>query len=93
VFYLFDYPYYIGNCLKFVIKEIKKYHLQEYMASNCFIIILEYMMLKKSKFSETGGLIPHPPYSPDLSPCDYWLSAFFLDWIIEVRILFFLTPV
>jgi [histone H3]-lysine36 N-dimethyltransferase SETMAR len=22
------------------------------------------------------GLIPHPPYSPDLSPCDYWLNDY-----------------
>lgn len=22
------------------------------------------------------NLIPHPPYSPDLSPCDYWLNDY-----------------
>ena len=22
------------------------------------------------------NLIPHPPYSPDLAPCDFWLNSY-----------------
>lgn len=29
-----------------------------------------------TKFNELGfQLLPHPPYSPDLAPSDYWLFA------------------
>ena len=29
-------------------------------------------------YLKAGGveIIPHPPYSPDLSPCDFWLNDY-----------------
>ena len=33
-------------------------------------------MKTMAKLSELGyKLLPHPPYSPDLAPSDYWLFA------------------
>ena len=31
--------------------------------------------MKTREFLEQNGLeeLPHPPYSPDLAPCDFWL--------------------
>ncbi|CAF4930358.1 unnamed protein product [Rotaria socialis] len=50
-----DHDYYIENCLKPVVKEIRK----------------------QRKSNEEGiNIIPHPPYSPDLEPCDYWVNDY-----------------
>ena len=34
-----------------------------------------YKAMKTREFLEENGLeeLPHPPYSPDLAPCDFWL--------------------
>ena len=26
-------------------------------------------------------VMPHPPYSPDLSPCDFWLNPYIKTWL------------
>ena len=33
--------------------------------------------LRTREFLENSGLktLPHPPYSPDLAPCDFWLFS------------------
>ncbi|CAM4977764.1 unnamed protein product [Rotaria socialis] len=57
-----DHDYYIENCLKPVVKEIRKQR-----KSNDVINYL----------TEEGiNIIPHPPYSRDLAPCDYWLNDY-----------------
>ena len=33
-------------------------------------VVMEYIDQKGIK------LLPHPPYSPDLAPCDFWLNSF-----------------
>ena len=30
------------------------------------------------------NLIPHPPYSPDLFPCDYWLNDYIISKIVFI---------
>ena len=38
-------------------------------------IVIE--MLSTSYLTEEGiDIMPHPPYSPNLAPCDYWLNDY-----------------
>lgn len=75
-----DRYYYINNCLKQVVEEIKIQRpisgvkniklLHDNARAHDNQDVLKYLQ------KETINLLPHPPYSPDLSPCDYWLNDY-----------------
>ena len=75
-----DRLYYINNCLQTVIKEIKKQRpltgthgiklLHDHSRAHDAQEVQDYLR------QEGINLMPHPPYSPDLSPCDYWLNDY-----------------
>jgi len=75
-----DRFYYINMCLKRVIKELNKQRpnsglknmklLQDNASSHYHKDVFDYLK------NEGLYLLPHPPYSPDLSPCDYWLNDY-----------------
>lgn len=75
-----DRFYYIDKCLKPVIKEIHRQRpssglknmtlLHDNASAHDHQDVFDF--LKK----EGLNLLPHPPYSPDLSPCDYWLNDY-----------------
>lgn len=72
-----DNKYYIQNCLKPVVKEIMS---QRPISGTDNMKILHdnakphvHYNVKKYLKTENLKLIDHPPYSPDLAPCDYWL--------------------
>lgn len=75
-----DRYYYIDSCLKLVVKElwnqrpkigakgIKLLHDNAKPHDNPEV--LAYLK------DEGLQLMPHPPYSPDLAPCDFWLNDY-----------------
>jgi [histone H3]-lysine36 N-dimethyltransferase SETMAR len=75
-----DRFYYRDNCLKQVVREIKKQRpktgtrgvklLHDGASPHDNQEVRDYLK------EEGVGLIPHPAYSPDLSPCDYWLNDY-----------------
>ena len=75
-----DRFYYIDNCLKPVVKAIKKQRpktglknmklLHDNARAHDNQDVLYY--LNEERFN----LLPHPPYSPDLSPCDFWFNDY-----------------
>lgn len=72
-----DGNYYIANCLEPTIKELKK---QRPISGVKGIKLLHdnakpHVAVEVKNFLEEQGIsvMPHPPYSPDLSPCDFWL--------------------
>lgn len=75
-----DNKYYIENCLKPVVKEICKQRksngtngiklLHDNARPHSHSNVINYL-------TEEGiNIMPHPPYSPDLAPCDYWLNDY-----------------
>ncbi|CAF4420278.1 unnamed protein product, partial [Rotaria sp. Silwood2] len=75
-----DHNYYIENCLKPVVKEIWKQRksagtkgiklLQDNARPHIHSDVINYL-------TEEGIIIiSHPPYSPDLAPCDYWVNDY-----------------
>ena len=75
-----DNNYYIENCLTPVVKEIWKQRkasgtkgiklLQDNARPHTHSNVINYL-------TEEGiHIMPHPPYSPDLAPCDYWLNDY-----------------
>lgn len=72
-----DHKYYIKNCLEPLIKAIKMKRkksgtkmiklLHDNARPHTHKAVIKY--LKEQKIST----IDHPPYSPDLAPCDFWL--------------------
>jgi len=72
-----DGTYYIDNCLEPVIEELK------YQRPNSGVRGMKllhdnakpHVASEVKNFLKKEGLnvMPHPPYSPDLSPCDFWL--------------------
>ncbi|CAF1233168.1 unnamed protein product, partial [Rotaria sordida] len=75
-----DHNYYIENCLKPVIKEIWKQRksngtkgiklLHDNARPHRHSDIIDYS-------TEEGiNIMPYPPYSSDLAPCDYWLNDY-----------------
>jgi len=75
-----DRFYYINNCLKPVVKEIRK---QRPITGTHAIKLLHdnaraHDAQKVQDYLKEEGinLMPHPPYSPDLSPSDYWLNDY-----------------
>ena len=72
-----DHEYYIDNCLQPVLEEIK--HQRPSYGTNRILLHHDngkpHIHQDVSDYLESEGLtiIPHPPNSPDLSPCDFWL--------------------
>ncbi|KAL4504575.1 hypothetical protein ABPG72_010021 [Tetrahymena utriculariae] len=74
----FDSQYYIQNCLTPVVEVLN----ESRPTSGTKRIKLLHDNAKPHKNKEVDnflqqngiGLVPHPPYSPDLSPCDFWLN-------------------
>ncbi|CAF3844937.1 unnamed protein product [Rotaria sp. Silwood1] len=74
-----DHNYYIENCLISVINEIRKKGkslrtkyklLHDNGPSHTHRDVVKYL-------TEEGiEIIPHPPHSPDLAPCDSWLNDY-----------------
>ena len=72
-----DHQYYINNCLCPLTGEIKR----QRAAYETHGIKIHYdngrlhAHENVTRFLQSTGLtiIPHPPKSPDLSPCDFWL--------------------
>ena len=72
-----DHDYYINNCLRPLVDEIKRQR-PSYGTSRIKIHHdngRPHIHEDVSKYLESERLtiIPHPPNSPDLSPCDIWL--------------------
>jgi histone-lysine N-methyltransferase SETMAR len=72
-----DHHYYINNCLRPLVNEIKRQR-PSYGTSRIKIHHdngRPHIHKEVSNYLESEGLtiIPHPPNSPDLSPCDFWL--------------------
>ncbi|CAF1115050.1 unnamed protein product [Rotaria sp. Silwood1] len=74
-----DHDYYIDNCLIPVINEIRKKEkssrttykmLHDNGPPHTHPDVIDYLM------EEGIEIIPHPPYSPDLAPCDFWLNDY-----------------
>jgi histone-lysine N-methyltransferase SETMAR len=75
-----DRSYYIDNCLKPVVEEIWKQRpktgpkglklLHDNAKPHDNPDVLAYIKGKSLQ------LMPHPRYSPDLSPCDFWLNDY-----------------
>ncbi|CAF1689589.1 unnamed protein product, partial [Adineta ricciae] len=72
-----DHRYYIDNCLQPLIDEIK--HQRPSYSTNHIILHHDngkpHVHKCVSDYLQSEGIatIPHPPNSPDLSPCDFWL--------------------
>ena len=75
-----NHNYYIENCLKPVVKEIWKQRkssgrkgiklLDDNARPQAHSDVINYLI-------EEGIIIMlHPPYSPDLASCDYWLNDY-----------------
>lgn len=74
-----DHDYYIDNCLIPVIIEIRKKEkssratlriLHDNGPSHAHRDVVDYLA------EQCIEIIPHPPYSPDLAPCDFWLNDY-----------------
>jgi len=72
-----DHHYYIDNCLRPLIDKIKR------QRPSCGTLNIKihhdngkphvHKDVRAYLESEGVTIMPHPPYSPDLSPCDFWL--------------------
>ncbi len=75
-----NYYMYIENCLKPVVKEIWKHRnsngtkgmklLHDNARPHAHSDVINYLI------EEGINILSHPPYSPDLVPCDYWLNDY-----------------
>ena len=72
-----DHQYYIDNCLRPVVDEIKRQRPSYGIRSIKIHHDNGRPHVQKDvlTYLESEGLtvMPHPPNSPDLSPCDFWL--------------------
>lgn len=78
-----DHHYYIDQCLRPLIDEIKRQR-PSYGTRGIKIHHdngTPHVHKDVSDYLESEGLtiIPHPPNSPDLSPCDFWLFDLIKD--------------
>ena len=74
-----DNQFYIKSCLRYVVEEINKQRplsgtknvklLHDNARPHVHSNVLSYLERKGIK------VIPHPHYSPDLAPCDFWLFS------------------
>jgi len=45
-----------------------------------------YALKVEDHLKEEGiSLMPHPPYSPELSPCDYWLNDYIKRNLVDKK--------
>ncbi|CAF4330992.1 unnamed protein product, partial [Rotaria sp. Silwood2] len=75
-----DHNYYTENCLKPVVKEIREQRksngtkgiklLHDNASPHRHQDVINYLT------EEDINIMPHPSYSPDLVPCDYWLNDY-----------------
>ncbi len=81
-----DYNYYTENCLKPVINEIWKQ--EKSWRTKCIKLLHDngrshvHQDVIDNLTQEGIEIIPHPPYSPDLVPCEFWLN----DYIVFFRV-------
>ena len=72
-----DNHYYIGNCLGPAFEAVKRQRPASGLSGMKLIHdgARPHIHSNTRNFIESSGVIEidHPPYSPDLSPCDYWL--------------------
>ena len=72
-----DHGYYIDNCSQPLVETMK--HQRPSYGTNLILLHHDngkpHIHRDGSGYLESEGLtiIPHPPNSPDLSPCDFWL--------------------
>lgn len=75
-----DRYYYINNCLEPVINEIKRQRPSSGLKNVKLLHDNARAHNNKDVFAylkdQGFNLLPHPPYSPDLAPCDYWLNDY-----------------
>jgi histone-lysine N-methyltransferase SETMAR len=75
-----DKFYYIANCLKPVVKEVRKQRPKKGLKGMRLLHDNAKPHDNPEVFSylkdEGLAVIPHPPYSPDLAPCDFWLNDY-----------------
>jgi histone-lysine N-methyltransferase SETMAR len=82
-----DYNYYIENCLKPVINEIRKQ--EKSIRTKDFKLLHDNGRPHRhphaiNYLTEEGiEIMPHPPYSLDLSPCDFWLNGYIKDSLTD----------
>ena len=76
---IIDHDYYIDNCLIPVINEIRKKEksprttykiLHDNGPPSAHRDVVDYLTEQRIE------IIPHPPYSPNLAPCDFWLNDY-----------------
>lgn len=75
-----DHKYYIENCLQPLVKELWKERpktgpkglklLHDNARPHAKEEVIDYIKAEKLQ------IMPHPPYSPDLAPCDFWLNDY-----------------
>lgn len=75
-----NYSYYVDNCLKPVTKVLWEQRpnsgpkglklLHDNARPHTKPETIDYVKAQGMQ------LMPHPPYSPDLAPCDYWLNSY-----------------
>ena len=78
-----DHHYYINQCLRPLIDEIKRQR-PSYGTDRIKIHHdngRPHVHKDVTDYLESNGLtiVPHPPNSPDLSPCDFWLFDLIKD--------------
>lgn len=80
---------YFVRLLDRLVEEIKK--KRPYMSKKKILFLLDNApahkcQLSKEKYEQLGlELIPHPPYSPDLAPSDYYLFPNLKRWLAGKR--------
>lgn len=75
-----DHSYYIANCLEPLVKEL---WIQRPNTGPKGLKLLHdnaspHIKSQVTTYIKAEGiqLMPHPPYSPDLAPCDFWLNDY-----------------
>ncbi len=72
-----DAKYYIKNCLKPALANVKQQRIRSGLANMKILHDNAKPHVAKTvkNYLESEGIIiiDHPPYSPDLAPCDFWL--------------------
>jgi len=81
--------YYLKNCLKPVVRVIKQ---QRPTSGTKNMKILHdnakpHIAKEVKKYLESEGIeiIRHPPYSPDLAPCDFWLFDLIKKQLVDAQ--------
>jgi hypothetical protein len=75
-----DHVTYIESTLKPLVESIKKKVLPKWGAKN---LKLHYENARPHVERTIVDLMEHPPYSPELAPCDFWLNSYIKDRLVE----------